>query len=442
LSIPIQILLAFGSVAVLLGLMAIVRKLAKTIGLSAEVQRKLVHIGTGLYALILPWIFPDRWPVYMLIAITLVVMLLLRLPRFSQAGLGATLHGVDRKSYGDILLALSIGVSFFLAQGDALLYVLPIAVLTLADAAAALVGTAYGTKLFQVEESHKSVEGSVVFFIVTLLIAVISLMLLGDLPVLNILALSLMVAAFGTLVEAQSWRGFDNLFLPLGLLVFLSVHADSSLSQLATLAALFLVSIISFRLLGPKLGLTPHAARVYVVVVFLLLAVTAVQNAILPVLVLAAHAWCRTTNPGNDKFPELDVVASLALFSFGWLTLGNATGWNAISFFGISAMGLTMGLSVIALEPSRAWLRVPAILGIAIVLYFIRQGVSFANPATSNWAEPLGGIALFVLVLIIATTALFPAILRSERVLKLTVPSVIVPVGFYLYSMNQFGILP
>ncbi len=441
-SIPIQVLLALGSVAVLLGLMAVVRKLAKITGLGAEVQRKLIHMGTGLYALTLPWLFPDRWPVYMLIGITLVVLLLLRLPRFSKVGLGATLHGIERKSYGDILLGLSIGVSFFLAQGDALLYVLPIAVLTLADAAAALVGTAYGTKLFQVEESHKSVEGSVVFFIVTLLIAVVSLMLLGDLPVLNILALSLMIAAFGTLVEAQSWRGFDNLFLPLGLLVFLSAHTNSSLTQLATLAALFLVSIVSFRLLGPKLGLTPHAARVYVVVVFLVLAVTAIQNAILPVLVLAAHAWCRTTNPCNDKFPDLDVVASLALFSFGWLILGNATGWNAISFYGISAMGLTMGLSVIALESSRALLRVPAILGITAVLYFIRQGISFANPVTSNWAEPLGGIALLVLALVIVMTVLFFGSFRSERVLKLTVPSVILPLGYYFYSMNQSGISP
>jgi len=441
-SVPVQILLAFASVAVLLGLMAIVRKLAKSIGLNPEVQRKLVHIGTGLYALTLPWLFPDRWPVYMLIAITLVVMLLLRLPRFSEHGLGATLHGIQRTSYGEFLLALSIGVTFFLAQGDALLYVLPIAVLTLADAAAALVGTAYGTKLFQVEESHKSVEGSVVFFAVTLLIAVVCLMLLSDLPTLNILALSLMVAVFGTLVEAQSWRGFDNLFLPLGLLVFLSENGNDSLMQLATIAALFLVSLVSFRFLGPKLGLTPHAARVYVVVVFLLLAATAIQNAILPVLVLAAHAWCRTANPGNDKFPDLDVVASLALFSFGWLTMGRATGWNAISFYGLSAMGLTMGLSVIALAQSRAPLRVPAILGIAAALYFIRQGASFANPATSNWAESLAGLTLFVLASIIAMTAVFAGKFRNERVLKLTVPSVILPLGYYLYSINLSGISP
>lgn len=440
-SILIQILLALGSVLVLLALMAVVRLLAKKVGLSAELQRKLVHIGTGLYALTMPWLFPARWPVYMLIAITLVVMLMLRLPRFSSTGLGGTLHGVDRKSYGDLLLALSVGICFFLAQGNTLYFVLPIAVLTLADAAAALAGTAYGTKHFQVEESRKSIEGSVVFFMVTLVIAVVCLMLLSSLPALNVLALSLIVAAFGTLVEAQSWRGYDNLFLPLGLLVFLSVHADSSLPQLALLAGLFFVSVVSFRIIGPKFGLNAHAARVYVVVVFLLIAVTAIQNTILPVLVLVAHAWCRTTNPGREKYPDLDIVAALALFSFGWLILGNASGWNAISFYGISAMGLTMGLSVIALNKERTLWRTIGVAGIAGGLFFLSRVIVTFNPELSNWAEPLGGVTLAVLVIMVVTATIFPRWILNDRVLKLTILSVALPLGYYLYAINLSGIV-
>jgi len=135
-SVAAQIGLAFASVLVLLGLMALVRRGAGAMGLGAEVQRKLVHVGTGLYALALPWLFPDRWPVYMLIAVTLGVMALLRLPLFAK-GIGGALHGVERRSYGDFLLAGSVGLCFFLADGEALLYVLPLAVLTLADAAAA-----------------------------------------------------------------------------------------------------------------------------------------------------------------------------------------------------------------------------------------------------------------------------------------------------------------
>jgi hypothetical protein len=49
--------------------------------------------------------------------------------------------------------------------------------------------------------------------------------------------------------------------------------------------------------LSPRIGLTRHAGHVYVTAVFLLLAVTAVQNAIIPILVLAAHAWSRSAAP-------------------------------------------------------------------------------------------------------------------------------------------------
>jgi dolichol kinase len=261
----IQITLALGSVGVLLGLMAGVRRMARRLEIGAEVQRKLIHVATGLYALSLPWLFPDRWPVYVLIGVTLVVMLVLRLP---NSRLGKTLHGVERQSYGDLLLALSVGLCLFLAGDDLYLYVLPIAVLTLADAAAALAGSTYGTRFFRIEDGRKSVEGSAVFFLITLLISIVCLMLMTPLPPLNILVISMMVAGFGTLVEAASWRGFDNLFLPLGLLIFLSVHAGNSLAELFSFAGLFVASILAFRHVAPLIGLNRHAAHVYVTAVF------------------------------------------------------------------------------------------------------------------------------------------------------------------------------
>ena len=159
-----QLGLALGSVAALMALMGVIRHVAQAWQINAEVQSKLVHIGTGLYAITLPWLFPERWPVYVLVAVTLVIMVILRLP---NSRLGATLHGVERQSYGDFLLAISVGVCLFLAEDQLYLYVLPIAILTLADAAAALTGTAYGTKFFRVEEGRKSIEGSVAFFIVS-----------------------------------------------------------------------------------------------------------------------------------------------------------------------------------------------------------------------------------------------------------------------------------
>ncbi|MBO9474861.1 hypothetical protein J7413_15025 [Shimia sp. R10_1] len=428
-SVAAQILLAVMSVLTLLGLMAVVRRLAQKVGLSGEVQRKLMHVGTGLFAMLLPWIFPDRWPVYMLIGATMIVMLVLRLPRFSK-GLGAAIHSVERTSYGDFLLALSVGLCFLLAGENTLYYVLPIAVLTLADAAAALAGTTYGTKRYVVEDGDKSLEGSVVFFVVALLVAIICFLFLSKLPPSNIMMLCLMIAGFGTLVEAQSWRGFDNLFLPLGLLIFLKTHYHSSLAELAVLAILFFAALVSFGVVGTRLGLSKHTTRVYVVAVFLMLAAAKMQNTVLPILVLAAHGWARTASPCDSKYPDLDIVAALGILGFGWLAVGNATGWDAISIFGLSAMGLAMGLCAVALRG------IPVAIPLAAaVLFLIRIWVVSLNADHSNWAEPLTALSLVTLAVTAIVPLAFPDVFQKNRVSRLTLLALLLPLTYYIWSI-------
>jgi phytol kinase len=430
----IQITLALGSVGVLLGLMAGVRRMARRLEIGAEVQRKLIHVATGLYALSLPWLFPDRWPVYVLIGVTLVVMLVLRLP---NSRLGQTLHGVERQSYGDLLLAVSVGLCLFLAGDDLYLYALPIAVLTLADAAAALAGSTYGTRFFRIEDGRKSVEGSAVFFLITLLISIVCLMLMTPLPPLNILVISMMVAGFGTLVEAASWRGFDNLFLPLGLLIFLSVHAGNSLAELFSFAGLFVASILAFRHVAPLIGLNRHAAHVYVTAVFLLLAVTAVQNAIIPILVLAAHAWSRSAAPGEARFPDLDIVAALALVSFGWLALGTATGLNAVTFYGVTAIGMVMGLSAVALAGRPMIVRVLSFAIIALVVGLLHALAFALNPEASTWNGPMWGLVLASMGLAALAPSILSRGLDGDRVAWITALSLALPLPAYLLAMGS-----
>ncbi len=440
-TIALQIFLAFGSVVVLLGLMTVVQLLARKHGISAELQRKLVHIGTGLYALALPWLFPDRWPVYMLVGLTLLVMFVLRLPKVSSTGIGSTLHGVDRQSYGDVFLAIAVGLCLFLADDQLYLYVLPIAVLTLADAAAALAGTTYGSRFFKVEDGQKSLEGCVVFFVVTLLLSMLCLMLMTTFDPLNIILLSLMVAGFGTLVEAVSWRGFDNLFLPLGILVFLASHGGREVQDLVALAALFAATLIGFRTISPIIGLTNHAGRVYVTTLFLLLAVTSFHNAMLPISAFIAHAWSRSINPGDSAFPDLDIVAGVVLLSLFWLTLGNATGWNAVSFYGITAMGLSMGFCGIALGVKPLPARILGAIGVILGLCLLRYISLNLNDGVRNWSGPMWGVVFINLSLISMTTLTMPHLFRRFRVTKLIATSLAVPLASYCISTNFGGML-
>jgi phytol kinase len=434
-----QLSLAVGSVAILLCLMACLRQVSGPLGVNAELQRKLIHIGTGVYAIALPWLFPARWPVYVLVAMTLVVMAFLRRP---NSRLGATLHSVDRASYGDLLLAIAIGLCLFLSGDRPFLYVLPIAVLTLADAMAALIGSRYGTRFFNIEDGQKSIEGSVTFFIVTLLVSIICLMLMTQFAPLNMLMLSVMVAAFGTLVEAVSWRGFDNLFLPMGLLIFLSTHANDPLIDLLLLAGVFAASIVAFKLIAPKIGLNNHAARVYVVAVFLLIAVTELQNAVFPICVLVAHIWSRTTAPSSSKFPDLDVVASLALVSFGFWAMGDATGQNAISFYGMVTMAMTVGLCAIALTPRGLAVRSFAMMAILGLAYIIRAIVTALNPDLANWNGTMWPTATATLALVAIIPSLLPQVFKHRRMKKLTLLATIIPLGTYLSTIKLVEVWP
>lgn len=434
-----QIAIAVASVLVLLGLMAVVKHQAAARDFSAEVQRKLVHIGTGLYALTLPWLFTDDWPVYMLIGLTLVVMGILRMPVFAKGGIGETLHGVERKSYGDLLLALAVGVVFLLADGRVVLYVLPIATLTLADAAAALAGSRYGRKFFDVEHGQKSIEGSAVFFVITLVISMVCLLLLSDVSRPNVILLSLMVAGFGTLVEADSWRGFDNFFLPAGLMVFLEGHLDSQWQDLVMLLGFFLLSIWLFLAAAPWLGISQHAARVYVISAFLLIVVTAFQNAVLPLLAFVAHGVARRTYPCKATFPELDIVAAVALASFGWLAVGLVTSLNALNFYGLMSVGLSVGLVAVGFRRESILLRCCVAVLVGIGLFGLYDVLMQYNPDHVKWAGDMKLTGALTIGLCVLGAGLRPVFYETHRAAKLTLLALIVPSVSYGIMVMQGG---
>jgi phytol kinase len=97
-----------------------------------------------------------------------------------------------------------------------------------ADGLADPIGRRYGTHKYRIAGSTKSVEGSLGFLAVGFLAVAGALMFFGMLSSLpasfSILLFSLAFAALGTLIEAVSPAGTDNLTVPvilflLGLLV-------------------------------------------------------------------------------------------------------------------------------------------------------------------------------------------------------------------------------
>jgi phytol kinase len=213
----------------------------------------VLHVGMGLTALTFPWVFgADRGAVLVLAAIALVAMVGLRVIRPLRAGLGTPLHGVARTSFGEIFFILSIATVYWLAAGDLVLYFVPVLVLSLADAAGALVGVRYGSRdLSETHEDTKSFEGSFSFFWVAFMSTLVPLLLFTSTGRAETLLVALLIGVLVALIEAVSLYGADNLLIPLGTYAFLSTHltlpvADLTL-QVAVLAVMALAARFTFR---------------------------------------------------------------------------------------------------------------------------------------------------------------------------------------------------
>ena len=186
-----------------------------------EVVRKMLHVGMGSVTLSFPWLFAQVWPVVVLAGVSLLAFLCLRIHPAIGAWLGPAIHGVSRASLGEMYFVLGACVVFVLSMGDALLFCIPMLVLTLADAAAALIGTRFGRHPYAFNRGRKTLEGSAAFFVVALACVYLPLSWYAS---GNYLMVALTVAALATGIEAMSGRGLDNVLIPVGVFAMLTVN--------------------------------------------------------------------------------------------------------------------------------------------------------------------------------------------------------------------------
>jgi phytol kinase len=239
----------FGCAIVLLGLGALiggVKALQARGSLNAEGSRKLVHMGMGVICLTFPLLFRDVWPVWALAAIASIALAGLRLVPALKHHFGSVLHGVDRVSLGELYFPLGVAAVFTLAHGKAGFFIVPTAILTFADAAGALVGRRYGRRSFATLEGTKTVEGSFAVGFTAFLCTALPLLIAQERIVLA-LTIGVLIGLFSALVEAVSWRGLDNVFLPLAAFAQLSAYLNlPEIALLERLGTLVVVTFIAF----------------------------------------------------------------------------------------------------------------------------------------------------------------------------------------------------
>jgi phytol kinase len=213
-----------------------------------ELVRKLLHVPMGLITLTFPWLFNSPIPVLILAGIAIVTLSILRLYQPLKQEFGSVLGSVERQSLGEIYFPISVALVFWFSRGHPLLFCIPMLILTLADAIAAIIGIRYGRLRYTTSDGYKSIEGSTAFFTIAFFSVCLPLLLLSDTGRTETLLVSLILGLLVMLLEAIAWRGIDNLLIPVGGFILLKAYLNMSIPNLSIHLILTLVLVIFFLL--------------------------------------------------------------------------------------------------------------------------------------------------------------------------------------------------
>ena len=219
---------------------------------SAELSRKSVHFAGGLLVLAFPWIFDNRWTV-----IGLVSVFAFLIWATERVGLLKSVHGVARKTKGGLFYPLAVALLFVLAYDNPAFYLVAALTLIVSDAAAALLGTAYGTTTYSVEEDQRSLEGSISFLVITFLVVHLPLLLMTDIDRGVSVILAVLISLIVTLLEGVSLRGSDNFIVPMATFYLLIRFASEGFGIITT----HLLILLSILALVSLFGLTSNFLR-------------------------------------------------------------------------------------------------------------------------------------------------------------------------------------
>lgn len=194
-------------VGALVGLSELLRRLT---GRGGEFTRKFVHVGVGLW--IIPTLFLfTKWYWAALPAAAALVM------NFASMRLKLirSIERSDSADYGTVLFPLSfvICIAAFFATDYPEAAAAGIMVMALGDAAAAIVGRAFGRHPYTFLGAKKSIEGSAAMLVVSWAAVFGTLVLFKTEPAAAA-AIAGLLAAVGTALEAAGKNGLDNLTVP------------------------------------------------------------------------------------------------------------------------------------------------------------------------------------------------------------------------------------
>ena len=316
-------------IGILLGLvccglcLVIGNRLAKSPGISEELARKFVHVAMGITCLSFPWVFASVWPVFVLCGLSLIGLIVVKLHPKLRGRAGGCLYGVERQSLGELYFAVGIAVLFWWSDGDPLMFCVPTLVLTVADAAGALIGLRYGKTSYATLTGHKSAEGSAMFFLAAFMSAHVPLLLFSEIGRAEVLLVSLTLALLVMLVEAISTGGLDNLLIPLGGHFLLSEYMTMPIATLGGRFILVVLLVTVVLTLRKRSSLNGGALLGAALFGYGSFALGGWSCFIIPLIIFLSHLHAtRRVATKVDETHTLSAVLSLSATGLVWLVFG------------------------------------------------------------------------------------------------------------------------
>jgi len=186
-----------------------------------EITRKVVHIGTGLLALLFPILLDSHWLV--LILCTSFAVILIGSLRF---GFLPSINAIDRKSIGSLAYPVSVYgcyIAFILSGHTYTYYYLPVLILAICDPVAGLAGRRWPFGPYVIAGGRKTIMGSAMFFLSASLLVGGYFQVFHHVHTATTFVAVLIISVLAMLAEAVSSDGYDNITIPFSVIIGLIV---------------------------------------------------------------------------------------------------------------------------------------------------------------------------------------------------------------------------
>lgn len=207
--------------AMFLLLFVITEFLYHKLKVKAELTRKVAHFGTGIITLLFPVMLNNHWLVLLLCAGFDVILIM-----SVKHNLLNSINSIERISYGSILYPIAVYGCYLVYEyfgKNLLFFYLPVLTLAICDPVAALFGKRWPYGNFHIGDDRKTVTGSFTFFISSIAASIILFYFLSNKSLNDNLPIILLIAVAGTITEAISIRGIDNITIPASVILVLTL---------------------------------------------------------------------------------------------------------------------------------------------------------------------------------------------------------------------------